>query len=127
MSESLKQQIQNDLDKLQARTRQNNEIQPTYRMENGRLVEIEAYDENILAKNRDEAQKRCGLSESQTTKIIGIKKIDRDSEIVRGLDNTRTLWKVVYEIGTGQMMFGEMQSSQKTCLISADTGEVQWR
>ena len=127
MSESLKQRIQNDLDKFQAGAPQKIENQPTYLMKDGRLVEIETYDEKILVNNRDEAQKRCGLSESPTTKIIGIKKINRDTEIILGMNNSRTVWKVVYEIGTGEMMFGEQQSSRKICLIAAETGEVAWR
>lgn len=88
---------------------------------------IEASEASLIAKNRDEIVQRCGISESSTTKIVGMKD-DNQRPMMFGIDEVWTpRWIVTYRIDTGNVIFGERQFEKKICTIDKKTGSVSFR
>jgi len=81
----------------------------------------------LIAKNKKEIIKRCGLEESATTKIIGMKEDDRRNILLNITEERNALaiyWVITYRTDTGNVIFGERQFQKRVCEINKKTGEA---
>jgi type II secretory pathway pseudopilin PulG len=81
----------------------------------------------LIAKNKEEIMRRCGLEESKTTKIVGMKEEDRKSFYIgdRSADKSGVFWVITYRTDTGNVIFGERQFEKSVCSINKKTGEAE--
>jgi type II secretory pathway pseudopilin PulG len=81
----------------------------------------------LIAKNKEEIMRRCGLEESKTTKIVGMKEEDRRSFYIgdRSVDKSGVFWVITYRTDTGNVIFGERQFEKSVCSINKKTGEAE--
>ena len=81
----------------------------------------------LIKKYRTEIVQRCGLEESANTKITGM-----EDKSKRSLYETnepwkwRPTWRITYKIDTGNIIFGEKQFANKTCVIDKLDGTATW-
>jgi hypothetical protein len=79
----------------------------------------------LIKKHKTEIIQRCGLEESADTKITGMEENKKDPSIVY-FPPWRPMWKINYKIDTGNIVFGEKQFINKTCVIDKLDGTVTW-
>jgi hypothetical protein len=81
----------------------------------------------LIAKNKEEIMRRCGLEESKATKIVGMKEEDRKSFYIgdRSADKSGVFWVITYRTDTGNVIFGERQFEKSVCSINKKTGEAE--
>ena len=81
----------------------------------------------LIKKHKAEIIQRCGLEESVSTKITGM-----EDKSKRSLYDTnepwkwRPTWRITYKIDTGNIIFGEKQFTNKTCVIDKLDGSATW-
>jgi hypothetical protein len=78
----------------------------------------------LIAKHRSEIIQRCGISESATTKIVGMKDDNKPPDYIL-LEPWSPTWMITYRIDTGNIIFGEKQFQKKICVINKKTGSVK--
>jgi len=91
------------------------------------VKKIETSEASLIAKNREEIVQRCGISESNTTKIVGMKDENQPPTIFVIDEVWGPRWIVTYRIDTGNVIFGERQFEKKICTIDKKTGAVRLR
>ncbi len=79
----------------------------------------------LIAKNKEEIMRRCGLEESATTKIVGMKEEDRRTLYDSERNKFGIFWVITYRTDTGNVIFGERQYEKSICNINKKTGEAE--
>lgn len=87
-----------------------------------------AAEASLIAKYRAEIVQRCGIPETPTTKIVGMKDVNQPTSFVPSIDRVWTPhWMVKYRIDTENVVFGERQYVIKICIVDKKTGTVEVR
>ncbi len=81
----------------------------------------------LIKKNKAEIVQRCGLEESINTKITGMENTPRPYIPQFGDPIWRPSWTILYRIDTGNVVFGEKQFINKTCVIDKLDGTATWK
>ena len=81
-------------------------------------------DAGLIAKHRSEIIQRCGIPESATTKIVGMKDDNKPPDYIL-LEPWSPTWMITYRIDTGNVIFGERQYQKKVCVINKKTGSAK--
>ena len=77
----------------------------------------------LIAKNKEEIMRRCGLEESATTKIVGMKEEEKKAFLIGS--KSGVFWIITYRTDTGNVIFGERQFEKSVCSINKKTGEAE--